>query len=111
MAKFMILYQSPVSGSEQMKNATPEQMKASMDAWIGWKEQAGEGVFEFGMPLETGKLVTKDSITDGRLPVSGYSIVQAASLEEAAGLMQTHPQLQRPGASIEVLEFLTMPGL
>jgi hypothetical protein len=40
MQKFLVLYQSTVPASEQMKNATPAQAKAGMDAWMAWAGQA-----------------------------------------------------------------------
>ena len=43
MKKFLVLYQSTVPASEQMKNATPEQAKAGMDAWMSWAGRAGRG--------------------------------------------------------------------
>jgi hypothetical protein len=36
MKKFIALYLAPTSALEQMKKATPEQMKAGMDAWMAW---------------------------------------------------------------------------
>jgi hypothetical protein len=43
--------------------------------------------------------------------VVGFSILQAASSKELARLLKDHPHFKAPGASIEVLEFLTMPAM
>src|SRR5207253_9185894 len=43
--------------------------------------------------------------------VAGYSILQAESSKELALLLKDHPHCKAPGASIEVLEFLSMPGM
>ena len=51
MAKFMILYRATTSAREQMAGATPEQMKAGMDAWMTWAGKAGDAVVDLGTPL------------------------------------------------------------
>ena len=47
MKKFLILYQSPVGAREQMANATPEQAKAGLDAWMAWFGKVGPAVVGF----------------------------------------------------------------
>jgi hypothetical protein len=43
---------------------------------------------------------------------TGYSILSAGSIEEAAGLLEDHPHLHSPGGpSIELLEAMSMPGM
>ncbi len=51
MKKFLVLYHAPHSAVEQMANATPEQAKAGMDAWMGWARKAGPAIADLGMPL------------------------------------------------------------
>ena len=43
--------------------------------------------------------------------VGGYSILQGESLEEITKLLDGHPHFHSPNASIEVREFLSMPGM
>jgi hypothetical protein len=43
--------------------------------------------------------------------VGGYSIVEGDSKEAIVELLRTHPHLKRAGASIDLLEMITMPGL
>ena len=50
MAKFMVLYRSPVSAEEQMAGATPEQAQAGLDAWNAWGAKAGDSLVDFGTP-------------------------------------------------------------
>ena len=40
MKKFLVLYKSNVPAAQQMASATPEQMKAGMDLWKAWAQQA-----------------------------------------------------------------------
>ena len=108
MAKFMILYRSSTSARDQMANATPEQMKAGMDAWMAWAGKAGDAVVDLGSPLAP---ATRVGPARGPDDVTGYSILQAASAEEITSVLGGHPHLEMPGSSIEVLELLTMPGM
>lgn len=95
---------------QQMANATPEQAKAGMDAWMAWAKKAGTAIVDLGMPLgNLKKLGAKmDNAGDN---VTGYSILQADSLDSATKLFNDHPHLKMPGFSIEVLESLPLPGM
>ena len=110
MTKFLVLYQSDITGRERMESANPEQMQASMAQWMKWKEDTGDTMVEFGSPINIGKHVTADGIIDGQANFTGYSIIQAESLDEAAKVIQSHPIL-KAGTTIEILEFLAMPGM
>ena len=47
----------------------------------------------------------------GTHKVGGYSILQGESLEEISKLLDGHPHFHSPDASVEVREFLSMPGM
>jgi hypothetical protein len=108
VAKYLVLYGSSIPAREMMANATPEQAKAGMDAWMGWAGQAGDAIVDMGAPLDTGTRVGGGSGGE----VTGFSVVQADSPDAAAKLFAEHPHLQTPGdSSIEILEFVDMPGM
>ena len=112
MKKFLVLYRSPVSASEMMVNATPEQAKAGMDAWMAWAKRAGEGIVDLGTPLGDGKSVASGSVSASKSQVTGFSILQAESEDAVIALLRDHPHLGTPGdSSIEVHEFLALPGM
>jgi hypothetical protein len=108
MAKFMILYRATMSVRDQLANATPEQMKAGMDAWMVWAGKAGDAVVDLGTPLAP--TTHAGTAAAGGDDVCGYSILQAASAQDVTNLLDGHPHLEMPGASIDVLEMLSMPG-
>jgi hypothetical protein len=111
MKKFLVLYESTVSAAEQMKHATPAQAKAGMDAWMAWAGHAGTGIADMGSPISvTAKLTGPNHVTAGHSQVGGFSILQAHSKDAALELLKNHPHFMAPGASIEVFEFLPMPG-
>jgi len=110
--KFLVLYQSTVPASEQMKNVTPEQAKAGMDAWMSWAGRAGSGIVDMGSPVAAAaKLDGSTRVAAGSSQVGGYSILQAETKDALLNLLTNHPHFMAPGASIEVLEFLPMPGM
>jgi hypothetical protein len=108
MAKFMILYRSSTWARDQMANATPEQMKAGMDAWMAWAGKAGDAIVDLGTPLAPATHVGWGAAADD---ISGYSILQAATAVEITSILDGHPHPEMPGSSIDVLEMLAMPGM
>jgi len=99
VSKYLVLYRSPTSAQEQMAKATPEQAQAGLQAWQSWMEGAGGAIVDFGAPVQ------------GEGDVSGYSILQADSRGAIDGLLADHPHRQMPGASIDVMEFVALPGM
>lgn len=105
MANYLLLYRGgrmPESEAEQA---------AVMQAWTDWFGALGSMLVDGGNPT-TGQATTIAS--DGTLyegselsPVSGYSIIKADSLDEAAARAQGCPVLQG-GAQIVVLETFTV---
>ena len=112
MAKYMVLYNSLVPAREQMAGATAEQMAASMDEWMKWRDEASQAFkVDFGMPLQAISRVTINEVNDISSQVSGYAIVEGVSEDAVVDLILTHPHLKRPGTSIDVLEMVPMPGM
>lgn len=110
MGKFLVLYNSPIPAAEMMANATPEQTQAGMDAWMAWAQKIGDSIVDLGVPLGSGKRIETGSVSDAPTQAAGYSILQADSLDSAAKMVEDHPHLETPGGTIDVLEFLAMPG-
>jgi len=112
MSKFFALYMAPVSSIEQMmKNSTPEQMKAGMEAWRKWMSSRQGALVDMGAPLGKTKRVSASGVSDVRNEVTGYTIVWADSHEAAARLFEGHPHLQVPGAYIEILSVTPIPDM
>lgn len=110
MKKFLILYRSVVSAKEQMAKATPEQAQAGMAAWANWAKATGPALVELGTPFGD-SAVLKGNAAPAQDLVGGYSIVQADSLETAKKLFEAHPHFEAPGASIQLLEQMSIPGM
>ena len=110
MSRFLVLYLAPLSALDQMRNVTPEQAKAGMEAWMAWAKQHERSLVELGAPLGKGKHVTTSGMSDAKSEIAGYSIVQADSLDAAGKLFAAHPHFHLPGAAIEIRECVAMPG-
>ena len=111
MKKFLVLYKAPTSAFEQMSKSTPEQKKAGMDAWMAWSKKAAASIVEMGAPLGKSVRVTKGGTGPSINDLGGFSILQAESKEALAETLKGHPHFMMPDGSIEVVEFMPMPGM
>jgi hypothetical protein len=109
MPKYLVLYRSPVSAREQMGASTPEQAQAGMEGWMRWAGKAGSAIVDLGSPLASEGTVGGKS--DGGTPIGGFSVLEADSLAALKKVLDGHPHLEAPEGSIEVLEFLPVPGM
>jgi len=85
--------------------SSPEAREQIMSAFMTWVGSVGADMVDPGSPLGLAKVVTGEGETDGKVsePVSGYTIVSAENLEEAVGLVRSHPFLSR-GGTLQVSE-------
>ena len=113
MKKFMVLYMAPITEFEKfMRESTPQQQKEGMDAWMKWMNANQASIADGGAPLGKTKRVDGKGVSDTKNDVGGYSIVQAESHDAAAKLIgKDHPHLAMPGAWVEIVEIVAMPGM
>ena len=99
MADFVLLY----SGGSMPE--TEEERAAVMKAWDAWFAEIGSALKDGGNPFSpAAKQVSADgSVGDAKPLHSGYTIVQADSLDEATTIAKGSPVL-RGGASVTVYE-------
>ena len=105
MGKYVFAYH----GGGDMPESEADQA-ALMEAWGAWFAGMGEAVIDGGNPTSMAVTVGADeSVTPGggSNPLTGYSLVQAASLEAAAELAKGCPVLAS-GGSVEVAEIVEM---
>jgi hypothetical protein len=113
MTKFLVLYMAKRADFEKMmKDSTPEQQKKGMEAWMKWMGDHKASIVDGGAPLGKSKKVDSKGASDTKNEVGGYSIVQADSAAAATKLFgKSHPHLQMPGAWVEVIEVMQVPGM
>jgi len=111
MKRFLVLYRASQSGFEQMMNASPEQHKAGMDAWMGWSQKAADSLVDMGAPLgKAVKVVKGGDVSASPNDLGGYSIMQAESKEALAAQLAEHPHFMMPDGWIEVVDIMPIPG-
>jgi hypothetical protein len=111
MSKYLILFNSSTTAQEQMAEATPEQMKASMGEWMVWQQEAVKSVgFEWGLPIQAVAQVAANEVTSSTNKASGYCIMEG-NKDAVTKLLQSHPHLKREDATIDLLEMIPMPSM
>jgi hypothetical protein len=76
-----------------------------IQAWGEWFGRVGTQLVDGGNPFSDSKTVSRDGVTDGSGtdPATGYSILEADSLDEAVELAKACPVLIA-GGYVEVYE-------
>lgn len=108
MARYMFLYRESPERLEHQPS--PEEMQQIMQLWTNWMQQGAQA----GWLIDGGDALKPESRTvDANLEVSdtaaieakevvgGYSMIEAASLDEAVAIAKTSPMPQS-GGSVEV---------
>ncbi|MTE15408.1 hypothetical protein [Nocardia aurantiaca] len=103
MTKFLVLYKSDQSTRQRMAQSTPDAQAAGMRAWKDWAARAGSAIVDLGSPLGPGSLNADGAI-------GGFSILQASSTEALVDVLKGHPHTEC-GGTIDIYEFLAMPGM
>lgn len=103
MTKFLFAYHGGGEPSSQ------EEGEAVMKQWMDWLGGLGDSVVQMGDPVGKSWTVTGDKITQdgGSNPISGYTIIQAASIEEACEISKGCP-IHGSGGSVEVAPIMEM---
>ncbi len=113
MKEFMLIYKG--GDPDWMKNASQEEMAASMKRWGEWmgalqeKEQLASG----GSPLNfSGKRLNQDGVvtdisaSEFKELVTGFSIVKANDMDEAISIAKECPIFSYPNITVEVREVM-----
>ena len=103
MAKYLYVYHggsTPQSEAEQAR---------VMQAWMQWFGGLGSAVVDGGNPVGMSKTVVNGSVRDdgGANPTSGYSIIDASSIDDAVAKAKGCPILTA-GGSVEVAPIIEM---
>jgi hypothetical protein len=104
MAKYLFVYH----GGSHPTN--PQEVQEIMNAWGAWFGGLGAAVIDGGNPVGKSYTVRVDgSLVDngGANPASGYSLIEASSIEDAHAKARGCPLL-RAGGSIEIAPAMDM---
>jgi hypothetical protein len=110
---FLFVYRSEPF---DISKVSPEQMQQSMDLWSkwiqkgfaeGWMVDPGDALMPEGRIVRSDRAVTDGPFVELKEVVGGYSVVKAASFEEAAKHAKSCPNVTEGGT----LEIRQLAGL
>jgi hypothetical protein len=104
MAKYLLAYHGGGMPED------PEEVARVMEAWGVWYTSLGAAVLDPGNPIGGAMRIAPDgsvSAGGGADPISGYTLIEADSMEAAVAAAQRNPLLAS-GGSIEVAETFEM---
>jgi hypothetical protein len=92
--------------------STPEEGKNHFAKYKQWLSSMGDAAVSPANPLKNTRTVNPDgSVSDqGTTSMSGFTVIEAESLEAALDIAKACPFLDI-GGSLEVSELIQMPGL
>jgi len=94
--------------SEAERNAKGQQ---GMAAWHVWVEKYKSAIVSMGGPLGKTKRVDAGGINDISNEMGAFTVIRAASHEDAAKMFENHPHFAIfPGERIEIMPVLPIPG-
>jgi hypothetical protein len=94
--------------SEAERKAKEQQ---GMTAWKAWVEKYQDAIVKMGGPLGKTKRVDAGGINDISNEMGAFTVVRAASHEDAAKMFEGHPHFAIfPGERVEIMPVLPIPG-
>jgi hypothetical protein len=89
----------------------PEAREQAMAAFGAWVVSVGDAMVDPGAPLAASKSVSSTGSHDGPASgsIGGYTLLQAADLDAAVGLVAEHPFISR-GGTLQVSEPANLSG-
>lgn len=95
MSRYALIY----SGDQSI--ASREEQDAMLAEWEAWYAKMGDAIAEVGDPFGASMHIaaagTPPVAGDGGMPASGYTVIDADSIEAAAAACADHPHLRRGG--------------
>ena len=113
MKDFLLVFRNDYSA---VPKGSPEEMQAVMKDWMDWiggiaaqnkLTSPGSSLASGGKVVRANNVITDGPYTEIKELIGGYTIVKAASLDEAAGLAEGCP-IFKIGGNVEVRELNVM---
>jgi hypothetical protein len=115
MKKFLVLYLAPVSVLEEWKKTEPQERKAAEEKmqreWKKWTSDHAKMFADVGAGVGKTKRVASQGSSDTKNDIMLYAIVEAESHEAVTKSFESHPHLQIPESSIEIMELHPLSGM
>lgn len=112
--KYMVFFCIPLATMTEWKNTDPKKREASektmMEEWNLWSATHAEMILSTEVGGKTKNVVAAE-VSETRNDIVLFSLVQGPSHETVAKIYQSHPHLQIPNASIQVMEVRPMGAM
>ena len=108
MPRFMLVYKGDAT---DMSDMTQEEAGAVMAKWAEWMQKVGPALTDIGTPFGPGSSLVDDGSSGSATSLTGYSIVEAASMDAARSLADGHPYLSegKGNYAIDLFELMPVP--
>ncbi|MDP4241068.1 MAG: YciI family protein [Bacteroidota bacterium] len=116
MKEYLLLLRTDITTKEAQQS--PKQMELHMVDWMEWVDyisekgqlvDGGNHLSFSGKVIRPNNVITDEPYSVNQESVSGYIIIRAKDLDEAARIARKCPILQGPGTSVEVRENIPFP--
>jgi hypothetical protein len=112
MNEFLLVFRTDYDKMNSLQKRSPEEMRANAKAWMEWVSgiaaqnklvDQGKRLLPAGKVVKADNVITDGPYTEIKECIVGYTIVKAASLDDAIELVNGCPWLTL-GGSVEVRE-------
>lgn len=112
MKEYLFIYRIGEDATQEMAKRSPEELQAVTQQWMDWVGgiaaqnklvERGNRLFPTGKVVKPGNIVADGPYTEIKEFISGYSIVRAASIDDATKLAEGCPGLKF-GGNVEIRE-------
>jgi len=105
VSRYVLIYSGPQTSESR------EEQDAILAAWEAWYAKMGSAIAEGGDPLGSSKFISAPGSPaadgDGGMPASGYTVIEASSLDAAASACADHPHLEH-GGRVHIFEAIDL---
>jgi len=110
MPKFIYLYKGQAA---DMSATSEAESKAVMDQWNAYYGKIGDKMKDGGSPFMPGASVKDDGSAGAASELTGYTVIEAADMDEAKAMTAGHPFLSegKGNYAIDIFELMDLPGM
>lgn len=110
MTQFMMVYKGDAT---DMSDMTQEEMQAVMAKWAEWMQGVGSALTDVGTPFGPSSSIVDDGSSGTPVSLTGYSVVQADTMDAARALADNHPFLSegKGNFAIDLYEMMPVPSM
>ena len=107
MSKFIFIYRGPATPMDQFTEAQSAEQRAAWGAWMG---KVGSALVDGGAPFGNHTSLRDDGSVAEAADLTGYTVLEAESLEAATALADGHPFLSEGQGrfNLDIFELMEM---